>query len=826
MAEENKNETTVPQKLSPEDIKKRESELKTAFKEGRLNEIQTMADALKKADPANRLADKLMKKAQEALANQKKKANAEKINELEKQMKIFYKAGQLMDIATVAGEIKKLDPENKAVKEMEKKIDKAKTSMDKQVKKEQIKNATEMAKMMMDVGKWDEAVAKANEILNLDSGSSFGMKVLKKAAKAKNVAIETLIMPASETEKKEEKTEEKKPTEVSMASVPARAEPATVMPASIASEKNVAESPEAKKGFFARWFGKKDKNESQISAGAEMKGSIAAPDQSKKDQVKTLEERLKQVQKDALAPMVKSVIEDLKKLDPMNKAAMKAEEKLEKERLELERKVKEEKIKGMSKELKTQFENGELEKAKKTVEELLLIDNGNRTALKMKKKIDEKISLPKMASVESANKEKKGLFSGLFSKKEKENTEVIVEKSGSEELKSEKEEGDTSVSPAQMPVADMPKAQAPVMTYPAEKKVEEKAVPIQASAVDEVIPEKTADQSTETKKEASPLKSKIFNVVKPIIPIIKVPVENTADEPMVSLPLKKAERQAPAIQSVAMPAGDETAGEGKGNIFTKLFGEGDAKKKNESIIDTIVSQSNEAAQEEKKAKREAKKKPENPGRGFLQFSSLFLKFSAVFIVFSAAFFYIFNIDEQNTVLQMVSGKENNAIMLKSAAEEVDKKNAEQASIQKEIKKYKDGYENEHKKTIQEIVVNRLKWPDLIEQLNEVTESVYEKNALTQYVKYNNYSYDVTSGQLTVSGTLSDPQGRNLTKLAELEEAFKYYPKDKDDPEDATKPYFYNMRGFNSYAKQLNKTTNRYTSSFSLVLSTKEIKKKK
>ncbi len=212
--------------------------------------------------------------------------------------------------------------------------------------------------------------------------------------------------------------------------------------------------------------------------------------------------------------------------------------------------------------------------------------------------------------------------------------------------------------------------------------------------------------------------------------------------------------------------------------------------------------------------------------GFLQFSTVFLEFSVAFILISAGFFYVQNMDSENQVLSIIGIEDTNASLLLKAANTAGEKGKEEGRLNKDIKKYKKGYENEHKETIETIADNRMDWYDLLQKLNEVTESVYEKNVLSQYVQYNNYSYNVENGQLTVSATLSDPLGKNLTKLAELEEAFRNYPRDPDDPTDERKPYFYGLKEFSSYSKSFDKSTGRYKSSFSLALSTKEPKKKK
>jgi len=164
----------------------------------------------------------------------------------------------------------------------------------------------------------------------------------------------------------------------------------------------------------------------------------------------------------------------------------------------------------------------------------------------------------------------------------------------------------------------------------------------------------------------------------------------------------------------------------------------------------------------------------------------------------------------------------NASRLHAAAQTLEGLEKDEGKIEKEIKEYQEGYQDKNKEVVQNIVENRLDWPDLIQKLNEVTESVYEKNPLSQYVQYNNYAYDVERGELRVSATLSDPLGKNLTKLAELEEAFRYYPKDKNNPNDEREPYFYGLKDFTSFSKTYSKTTGRYVSNFSLTLYTKPL----
>ncbi len=800
MADELKTENKVSaEKIDPAKIKALEVDLKTAFKEGKFDDLKRLAEDLKKLDPENRLTTRLIEKAEKAKAAKLKKANAQKIKQLEKQMKTAFKAGQLMDIAKLAGEIKKLEPENKAVKKIEIRIDKAKAAMDAQLNSEKVKVLAEAAKGLLSAGRLDDAAKKANEILEVEWENSIATKILNKVAKEKSVEAKTLIT-VSPPKKEEEKGVEKKEGFFSR----------------LFKKKSKAEAvePEMKKpeetkpvhaGMAALSEIKKPAEGSELAESSEPAESAESAEDNK-GKIKTLEVKLKEAQKDSLIPAIKSAIEELKKVEPENKAALKAESKLEKERAVLEKKANKEKVNGLTKEIKEFMKDKEWQKAKDKITALFEVEKESKFGQKMLKKIEKASQVNEPAKAEAPVKAeekhapdndpgKENVFSLLFKK------------------------SDDKKGPEVKPIAKEVVKAAPVKSEPVQSSESaESSEPTEAvEAAKPAMP--IAPAPTVQKAEAKPPVQPLKPVV-PVVPAIKPAPAKPVGEPVLSVPLttKKPEPIKPAPVT---KTGETT----KGNIFTKLFKTGEkGKKSSESIIETIVAQTDEV-KKEKKVKREAKKKEEIPGQGFMKMSSGFLKFAVAFILITAGFFYVTNIDKENKVMAMFGGSENNALQLKLAAEEVEAKKDEEKKVKKEIKRYSEGYENEHKKTIEKIVNNRLNWPELIKKLNEVTESVYEKNALAQYVQYNNYSYDVSAGQLTVSGTLSDPQGRNLTKLAELEEAFMFYPKAKNDPEDETLPYFYNLQGFNSYAKSFNKTTGRFTSNFSLSLATKEREKK-
>jgi hypothetical protein len=253
-----------------------------------------------------------------------------------------------------------------------------------------------------------------------------------------------------------------------------------------------------------------------------------------------------------------------------------------------------------------------------------------------------------------------------------------------------------------------------------------------------------------------------------------------------------------------------------GNVFTKMFGKKEEETQKKSIIDTIVArgEQKEVKASEKPTEAPKAEKPKDAA-GFLTFAKVFMNFAIIFIILSAAFLYVEWIDKENTMLSMVGISENTGAKLYNAAAEVDGLTQKEAELNKEIDLYKGGYDDKTFATVQKIIKDRINWPDIFAKINEVTNSVYELNDFFKYIEYNNYSFDADSGTIRVTGSLSDPLGRNLTKLVELEEAFKYFPKDRNDPDDKTLPYFTGFKEFNSFSKSLDETTGRYNSTFQL-----------
>lgn len=268
------------------------------------------------------------------------------------------------------------------------------------------------------------------------------------------------------------------------------------------------------------------------------------------------------------------------------------------------------------------------------------------------------------------------------------------------------------------------------------------------------------------------------------------------------------------------PKGPE--GHKSGNLFTNIFSAGKEPAKSESILETIVTQSEktkEAKSKEEKIRPVQPSESEGTSLGLLKFSRAFLQFTFGFVIVSAGFFYVMNIDADNRLLGLFE-KENPAAQLHGAATEVERKEKLKSELDREIAVYRAGYNNQFQNIITGVIDQRVDWFDIWKKINEATESVYEQNALTQYVQFDSFSLDKETGDIRVSGTLRDPRGKNLANLLELEQAFRTYPRDLDNPNDATTPYFNDVQEFKSVSKTFDRQTGKYVSNFQLTFSLK------
>jgi hypothetical protein len=529
-----------------------------------------------------------------------------------------------------------------------------------------------------------------------------------------------------------------------------------------------------------------------------------------KEKLKALESDIKIAFKENRFEQVAALAAGIKSIDPENHLAMRLLEKMEQAKAEANAKKNAAKIKEYENMLNRQFEDGNIENVRKLAQELRTFDiksadNWVRKAADAEAVIKRKMNAAKINALQDQIKLafKEARFDDL-GKTANKLFEIDPQNSFAKKFLAKAVEAEEGAENEKAKLAG--------------------SMPVKGEGFFAKLFKKPGKEKAETaRKEVKP---QMVQPVKMAVPQVVMPSAATAKAvpaipfmPAVT-PVKTTPIELKVIEP-AEPTEEERAealkGE-KGNIFTKMFGKKEElEKPQKSIIDTIVARTAEKKTIEGKKLKEEKEH----GLAFANSSRVFLQFSVAFIVISAGFFYVENIDAGNTVLGLFGIQENYASRLHAANESLNGKQADERTINGEINRYKEGYNNEYEKTVAAIVEKRMNWPEVMTKINEITDTIYVRNEISQYIKFNSFSFDAESGQVRVSGTLSDPLGKNLTMLAELEDAFHYFPKDKNNPDDQTKPYFYDVQEFKSLSKSYDTRTGKYTSTFQISFSLEE-----
>jgi hypothetical protein len=784
-------------------VVKLERELKSAFAEGRSEGILKKAEELLRADPSSRLATRILEKVEEKRVEELKRANAGRIKDLEAGMERAFRDGDLPELDRLMAEVKTFDPKNRKVKGYEETIAKARISLEEELRKEKVQQLVSEIEFFVNRAEWGSVESKSNGLLAVQWNHPVALHAIERVAKARKVMPASLITVKAPIVQKKPgflaslfaKPSSAKAAEAVAAKAPVVlpaakpvavevAKPVAVLapvqkPAVMEAKKPEpvkavpakAEPKPAKPGFLASLFAKKPEVAKPLSAKVEIpvaKSSIvfksvpqAVQDVKKGEPIKTLPKFNVLAGMLDSKPLVSNPIKEA--LAPV--AAVKP-----------------------------------------------MVELKSVTPVAAAKPVVELRPAAKPVVPEAGKAEPKPSEPGLFARFFATKPEPVLVGVLASAVKPAVESKPVAVAKSVSPAIEAKPAMAVGIAMPVVSAVEAK--PVVAEMAKPSIPEVKKMEPAKPVEILS--KATAQAVMAPmVVPVAAVPEAPKLEPKPVA---KTPEVQLKAEQkTVAKP---EANGADKGNIFTSLFGKGEeiepGRKSSASVLETIVAKSAPV-----KSAPKAEKVPEvKTGEGLLSFASGFLKFATLFILVSGAFLYMENMDTGNTVLKLVN-KENNAIQLHGVALKVEKAKADMEKVNKEINKYKGGYTDDHQKAIDRIVANRMDWPAILAKLNEVTESVYAKNAISQYVQYNNYSYNTDTGKFTVSGTLSDPLGKNLTKLAELEEAFRNYPKDPSNPNDERKPYFFGMTKLNSFSKSLDSDTGRFKSSFNVSVTTKD-----
>jgi len=429
-----------------------------------------------------------------------------------------------------------------------------------------------------------------------------------------------------------------------------------------------------------------------------------------KAQIKALEVAMKSAFKEGHFDAMKESAAKLKTLDPENRLAKKLLEKVDgakKKQDALNKKVKTKEYESMLKKL---YKDGELEKLKALAKELKEFNPENKAADKWREKA-EKLE----AKAKGVDFKKKGKDENVFN---------LAKDSAKEAPKEAPKVGAPIAGSSffgNLFAKSAAKAGEAVKkdTKPEEKPVEsgDKPKSIFAKAV-----------AHEAPKAPAPLTPKPMAAapVTPAAPVAPKPMAAAPVAPKPAVPVAPATSPTPPTPPVAPKAPDA-----KGNLFTKMFKKGEEEKQTQkSIIDTIVAKTDEKKQGDKPVEKKSTKLTkveEKDASGLLTFSKVFLNFTAIFIVFSAAFLYVDFLDEENTMLSLVGVEHNTGSRLKAAADENTLNKRQEAILTSDIELYKGGYQDKALETVNQIIDERINWPDIFAKINEVTDSVYELN---------------------------------------------------------------------------------------------------
>ena len=509
------------------------------------------------------------------------------------------------------------------------------------------------------------------------------------------------------------------------------------------------------------------------------------PDKNKqkeeKERIKALENELKIAFKGGQFESVIAGVKSIKAIDPKNHLAEALQKKMESIKKQEELKAKEMKMKEYKLMLKKLLKDHDAAKLKELAAEFAKFVPEDRMAtawLRKAEKLEAKLA-PKgkeetKKPVEVKKEMKPSVFAKFFKKDE--------------------------VQPA-------------LTTAVLKKEPEVKLV-----APKEVQKEVPKETPKAVNPEIKPVSPNLFPSIS--IPGLNAPVPKQPEKPVVQPP---AVEKKPVLMTGVFkkPEADLSKTAPAGNIFTKMFGKKEEEEpKNKSIIDTIVASGDHKEKQVVPQTMTTLLKQEKPkdAASFVTFSKIFMNFAIIFVALSAAFLYVEWVDKSNSILSLVGVSANTGSKLYGSAEEVTTLTKKEADLNKEIELYKGGYDDKTFKTVQSLISSRINWPDIFAKIKEVTNSVYELNDFFKYIEYNNYAFDAENSTIRVTGTLSDPLGRNMTKLVELEQAFENFPRDINNPDDKAKPYFTGFKEFTTFSKTLDESTGRYNTSFQLAFS--------
>lgn len=214
---------------------------------------------------------------------------------------------------------------------------------------------------------------------------------------------------------------------------------------------------------------------------------------------------------------------------------------------------------------------------------------------------------------------------------------------------------------------------------------------------------------------------------------------------------------------------------GKKNLFVDLFPKEAKKNENDSLIETIVEQSEKTPSilgqklRDKRKESEQKQDQKEEKNDTLFWSHVTIAISLIVPLAIYTFFY-FQLTTDSKIVKML-GVQNTGITYQEKLAEQENLNKEISETKIAITKLEETSKQVlMEKTINEIKKNQDNWLIVMKYIDEVTNTAVQYNKSLKRVVYNSYDYKNQEREITLSAKIFDPNKKVFTSAASLIDA--------------------------------------------------------
>lgn len=223
---------------------------------------------------------------------------------------------------------------------------------------------------------------------------------------------------------------------------------------------------------------------------------------------------------------------------------------------------------------------------------------------------------------------------------------------------------------------------------------------------------------------------------------------------------------------------EEKQPQGKKNLFADLFPQEVEKSEDDSLIETIVEQSNQTKTQSilgqklhnRKQETLEEKVEEKVEKSDLLFWSQITLAVSFFIPLIVSVFFYYQVVPQSSLLNFF-GIENTGMLHEQKQAERDDLNSQITTIKKNIAQMEaTSKENQLEKLIKQIQAVTNDWLIVMDNIKEVTNEGVHYNDLLKRVVYNSYNFNSKDNAITLNAKIFDPNKQVFTLATSLIDA--------------------------------------------------------